>query len=334
MLGIWNLNKRSYFHMKWLGKLLGAFVFVIIIFLFLAPYELKAQLEGKPVAYLDSIMEDEDEGRLSFPSFVWVDPVMKEIYIIDAKNRIIIYTSDFFPLFTLDKRDGIEAPLGLVVDKEGNLYVAQGPSKRNKRARISVFNACLKWERDIYITGFEEADSFTPYRLAIDKNDNIYVAGNYSSRVLVINPQGHILDMISVKEEKGGERINVKLNDVAVDRDDRLYLLSEQESHIYVYDNNRKFLFKFGQKGGSTGKLSRPRGFSIDNLNGRVYIVDYMRHTISAYDKEGRYLFEFGGLGWGPGWFQYPRDICIDPMGRVLVADTFNDRVQVFQSKE
>lgn len=316
------------------GRLPGTFFFVIMIFSFLAPCGLKAEVKGPPVAYLDSIVEDEDEGKLSFPSFVWVDPITKEIYLIDARSRIIIYTSDFFPLFTLDKRNGIEAPLGLIVDKEGNLYVAQGPSKSDQRARISAFNACLKWERDIYITGFEGADSFTPYRLAIDKGGNICVAGNYSPKVIVINPQGHILDMISAKEEKGGERVNVKLNGVAVDKDGRLYLLSEEESHIYVYDNNRKFLFKFGQKGGSTGKLSRPRGFSVDSLNGKVYVVDYMRHTISVYDKEGKYLFEFGGLGWGPGWFQYPRDIYVDPMGRILVADTFNDRVQVFQPKE
>jgi DNA-binding beta-propeller fold protein YncE len=65
-----------------------------------------------------------------------------------------------------------------------------------------------------------------------------------------------------------------------------------------------------------------------------MYVVDYMRHTVSAYDKEGKYLFEFGGLGWGEGWFQYPRDIAVDSSGRILIADTFNNRIQVFQAKE
>ncbi|MDP2766476.1 MAG: hypothetical protein Q8O41_03360, partial [Candidatus Methanoperedens sp.] len=95
-----------------------------------------------------------------------------------------------------------------------------------------------------------------------------------------------------------------------------------------------KFLFKFGEKGGSTGKLSRPQAVGIDNRNGRMYVVDYMRHTISAYDRDGKYLFEFGGLGWGEGWFQYPKDISVDLIGKVLIADTFNNRVEVFKANE
>ncbi|MEW6418229.1 MAG: NHL repeat-containing protein [Nitrospirota bacterium] len=255
---------------------------------------------------------------------------MKEIYIIDSKARIIIYTSDFYPLFTLSKRNGIESPHGLTVDAEGNLYVAQGATKDNPRHRISVFNACLRWERDIYLEGFEGSDSFIPHRLALDKKGIIYVAALYFPGVLVLNNKGQLLEILSPEEEDK----KVKLTSVTLDSTGRVYLVSEEESHIYVYDENRKFLFKFGEKGGSSGKLSRPQAVGIDNRNGRMYVVDYMRHTVSVYDKDGKYLFEFGGLGWGEGWFQYPRDISVDSAGRVFVADTFNDRIEVFQAKE
>ncbi|MFZ6016227.1 MAG: 6-bladed beta-propeller [Nitrospirota bacterium] len=291
------------------------------------PHKLNAQ---PPVTYLDSITYDEEEGRLSFPSFVLAEPVRNEIYIIDSRARVIIYTSDFFPLFTLSKKNGIEVPQGLTVDAEGNLYIAQGATKENPKHRISVFNACLKWERDIYLKDFEGADSFIPYRLAMDRKGNIYVAGLYFPGILVLNTQGQFLEIISPEEE--GRK--VKLNNVTVDKMGRIYLVSEEKGHIYVYDENRKFLFKFGEKGGSTGKLSRPQAAGVDNRNGRIYVVDYMRHTISVYDKDGKYLFEFGGLGWGEGWFQHPRDISIDIRGRILIADTFNDRIEVFQPKE
>jgi DNA-binding beta-propeller fold protein YncE len=293
------------------------------------PYKLNAQPQGPTVTYIDSITEDEEEGRLSFPSLVFAEPFRDEIYVI-SRSRVIIYTSDFFPIFTLSRRNGIESPQGLTVDAEGNLYVAQSATKENPRHRISIFNACLKWERDIYLEGFEKADSFIPYRLAKDKKGNIYVAGSYFPGVLLINNQGQLLDTISPDEE--GRK--VMLNSVTVDQTGRVYLVSEAEGHIYVYDENRKFLFKFGEKGGSSGKLSRPMGIGVDNRNGRIFVVDYMRHTISVYDKDGKYLFEFGGLGWGEGWFQYPRDIAVDHTGRILVADTFNDRIEVFQSKE
>jgi DNA-binding beta-propeller fold protein YncE len=294
------------------------------------PHKLSAQPQAQSVSYIDSIVEDEEGGKISFPSFVFVEPATKEIYAIDSTGRIIIYTSDFFPIFTLGKNHGIETPQGLTVDDNGNIYVAQSATKDNPRHRISVYNACLKWERDIFIEGFEGAYSFSPYHLAADKKGNLFVAGLYFPGVIIINSHGRLLDILSPEEE--GKK--VKLNNVTVDTAGRIYLVSEEESHIYVYDENRKFLFKYGEKGGTCGKLSRPQAVGIDDRNGRMFVVDYMRHTVTVYSKDGQYLSEFGGLGWGAGWFQYPRDISVDAKGRVLVADTFNNRIEVFQANE
>jgi DNA-binding beta-propeller fold protein YncE len=322
--GYHNINRSHLLFLTFCSMLLTLCSMLVI------PHKLDAQPQGPSVTYLDIINEDEEGGKIFFPSTVFVDPVMNEIYIIDSKSRIIIYTSDFYPLFTLSKRNGIESPHGLTVDAEGNLYVAQGVTKDNPKNRISVYNACLRWDHDIYLEGFEGADSFLPYRMAIDRNGNIYVAGYYFSGVLILNNQGKLLEIISPEEE--GRK--VKITNVTIDKTGKIYLVSEEESRIYVYDENRKFLFKFGEKGGSSGKLSHPLAVGIDNRNGRMYVVDYMRHTISVYDKDGKYLFEFGGLGWGEGWLQHPRDISVDSAGRIFVADTFNDRIEVFQAKE
>ena len=306
---------------------------VLICLIFMLPKNLNAEQKGTSalrVTYVDSITEDEEGGKIYFPSNVFVDPVRNEIYIIDSRSRIIIYTSDFFPLYTLDKSGGVESPLSLAVDMEGNLYVTQSQTKEKPKHRISVFNACLRWERDIYLEGFEGSDSFIPYRLATDKKGNIYVAGSYFPGVLVLDNQGRFLEMLSPEEEDR----KAKLTSVTLDEAGRIYLVSEEEGRVYVYDENRKFLFKFGEKGGSSAKLSRPVAVGVDNRDGRMYVVDYMRHTINAYDSTGKYLFEFGGLGWGEGWFQHPRDICVDPDGRILVADTFNDRIEVLKPAE
>jgi DNA-binding beta-propeller fold protein YncE len=294
------------------------------------PYVIYAQTPASNVTYLGSITEDEEGDSIFFPSFVYTEPVKKEIYVIDGKTRIIIFTSDFFPLFTLSKGEGIEMPQGLTVDAEGNLYVAQSSTRHEQRNRISVFNACLKWVRDIYFEGFEGSESFSPYSLATDKKGNIYVAGTGFKGILMLNNQGKLLEIIS-PEDDGNQ---VRTNYVTIDKYGKIYIVSEEVSHIYVYDENRKFLFKFGQKGGSTAKLSRPLAVAVDNRDGTMYVVDYMRHTVSAYDKDGKYLFEFGGLGCGEGWFQHPRDIAVDSMGRIFIADTFNNRIEVYKRTE
>ena len=312
---------------------MGMIVIFCIFFLwFLLPAISHAESQGIHVTYVGVITEDEEDGKIFFPSAVFVDQVMKEIYVVDSKARIIIYTSDFFPLFTIDRRRGIESPSSVAVDSDGNVYITQSKSKENPRHRISVLNACLKWQRDIYLEGFKGAETIAPYRIAIDKKGNIYVTGSSYTGVIILDNQGKLQEIIS-PEEDGRD---VSLTYVTLDSKGRMYLLSEIESRIYVYDENRKFLFKFGEKGGSTAKLSRPVAMAIDNMRERIYVVDYMRHSVSAYStKDGDYLFEFGGLGWGEGWFQHPRDIAVDDStGRIFVADTFNDRIEVFKPKD
>jgi hypothetical protein len=246
-------------------KQVKIFSYITFILMVMMTSTLYAQEKSLTARYLDSIIEDEEGNRLLFPHFVFEEPYMNEIYVIDGGARVIIYTSDFFPVFTLTKSDGIEIPQGLTVDKEGNLYIAQPAARDNPRHRVSVFNACLKWERDIYLDGFEGIDSFPPYRVAVDKKGNLYVAGLYYPGILIMNNQGQLLDILSPEEEDK----KVKLNSVYIDEIGRIYLVSEEVSHIYVYDENRKFLFKFGEKGGSTGKLSRPQAVGVDSKTGK-----------------------------------------------------------------
>jgi len=40
-------------------------------------------------------------------------------------------------------------------------------------------------------------------------------------------------------------------------------------------------------------------------------------------------MHEFGGLGAGPGWFQYPTALALNKKGNLIVADLFNQRVQI-----
>jgi len=73
---------------------------------------------------------------------------------------------------------------------------------------------------------------------------------------------------------------------------------------------------------------------AVDKQTGLIYVADYMRHCLSAYDQKGKYLFEYGGQGAGAGWFNYLKGIFIDQGGRLFVADTLNERVQVFTMRD
>lgn len=125
----------------------------------------------------------------------------------------------------------------------------------------------------------------------------------------------------------------VQVAHVATDSDGHLYVLSEETSKIYVYSHTEELLFSFGQKGGSTGKMSRPKCLAVDEKKKALYVVDYMRHTILIFDLGGKFMYEFGGMGTGPGWFQYPVGLALNKNGNLIVADLFNQRVQILDIK-
>lgn len=287
------------------------------------------------VVCLHNIYEDYDGLALSYPTRLLADPFRREIYVTDTGNsRILVYTYDFYPLLAIGRSDGLEAPTGLAVDREGVLYVAQGPGKRHSRGRISVYNQALIWKRDITFSGFKGAENFCPSNLDVGPDHSLYVTGKDFSGVVVLDHQGEFQRVITPRDALAkNDAKDAMVCDVDVDSAGNIYILSEEMSRIYVYDRQERFLFKFGFKGGGTGKLSRPRGLAVDEARGRIYVVDYMRHAAQAYSMQGQMLFEFGGKGWRDGWFQFPSDIGVDAFGNVLVADTFNNRVQVLDLK-
>ncbi|OEU57522.1 MAG: hypothetical protein BAW33_04500 [Desulfobacterales bacterium C00003104] len=310
---------------------------IVCLFSFFLAFDIEsvpAQQPGKAVKInvVAIIVEDYDGITLSHPSSLFYDPFRRETYVVDSGNsRIVIYTHDFFPLTSIGKTRGIESPSSVALDSAGNLFVTQSPSAGHPNGRLSVLSASLKWKGDIRFEGFDGAQGFVPQNIAINNHDSLYITGTDYPNVVVLNKDGTLSHILSTADTVRDKSVNARITDVEIDDRGRIYLLSEDMGRIYVYDAQEKFLLKFGQKGGGAGKLSRPRGLSVDSDKKRVYCVDYMRHSVSAYSLEGQYLFEFGGLGWSKGWMQFPSGICVNREGYLLVADTFNHRIQVFE---
>jgi len=278
------------------------------------------------------ITRDNLNRKLSLPTSLFYDMEESELYVVTG-GRVIVFNPAYFPYLSLGKGRGIDSPTGVFVDRAGNLFVCQGKSNENPRPRITVLNAAFLPAEEIHLEGFPGAENFIPKRMAIGANGRMYVAGLNHRGLVVLNKKGKFLKVLAPKDYIVSPDMTrvATINDVTIDENGRIYLLSEEMGRVYVYDKDERFLFKFGDKGGSTGKLSRPRGIAVDAKKGRIYVIDYMRHTGNIYSMDGRFLGEFGGRGWGPGWFNYPSDIAVDDQGNVIVADTFNERVQVLR---
>jgi DNA-binding beta-propeller fold protein YncE len=60
-------------------------------------------------------------------------------------------------------------------------------------------------------------------------------------------------------------------------------------------------------------------------------VADY-GNRIQKFTSDGVYLTQWGTQGTGDGQFNNPAGVAVDASGNVYVADTDNNRIQVFGS--
>jgi DNA-binding beta-propeller fold protein YncE len=307
-----------------------------VVFLIIAPILVPAWSECAPASApadcIGVIKSDIMEQSFSYPSHVYYDAQEDEIYITDSgHNRVVVCSSNYFPIYEFGNSgagnfggmDRIDGTLAVVVRSQ---------RQSTEGVRLAMFDDAFLPAPDLMLRGYPnvEDQTFLPARVVQGKNSRLYVVSENGGPVYVFNPDGSFLHLLKPHDMVLGIRETATVKDVAVDKNGRIYLLSEQRGRVYVYDQNEILLFKFGQKGGDRGKLARPRGIAVNAERSEIYIVDYLRHAVSIYTLQGDFVDEFGGKGVGRGWLYYPSDVEVDGKGNVLVADTFNHRVQVF----
>jgi DNA-binding beta-propeller fold protein YncE len=281
-------------------------------------------------------------GQYRFPQTVHYDPEMDEIYVVGGggmhpSSRIMIYGPDYFPVASLGDGRGVRGPKGLTVDKEGNIYITQGGFE-DKGPRLTVLNAAFFTMEEVYFNEMEGVpEGFTPQNIAMSEK-YFYITGEATRGILVLDRQYNFkrwlvpMKVGGINEEVGDDPGHVnghQVRDVVVDSNGRIYLLCPDQGRIFVLDAEWNFLFAFGDKGGSSGKLSRARSIAVDVERETIYVADYMRHTIIVYQYDGSWIFDVGGKGISLGWFNFPTHVEVDRRSNLIVADFFNNRVQV-----
>lgn len=257
-----------------------------------------------------------------------------------AKPRLTIFNQAFFVskevVFANIPELADFTARKVAVAESGEIYLA-GQIGNAQLGGVVVLNPEGKFLR-ILVTPENNAWRPLPAEAAVDKaakelkDSGATPAADGASEAISI-PTGLKPKAKAAKKEEAedqGRMGAAYIEDLKIDRQGRIYLISREVSHIYVLNAKEEYLFKFGEKGGVAGKLSNPMSLAIDAERRTIYVCDYMRHTISCFDYDtGRYVFEFGGRGLAPLWFNFPNNVEVDQRGQVVVSDLFNRRLQV-----
>ena len=168
-----------------------------------------------------------------------------------------------------------------------------------------------------------------PYGIAIDANDNVYVADYNNHRIQKFDSSGNFISKWG--SEGSGDGQFFIPSSVATDLSGNVYVAEWGNNRIQKFDSSGNFISKWGSIGSGDGQFNTPTGMVTD-LSDNVYVADYNNHRIQKFDSSGNFIAKWGSQGSGDGQLNYPYGIAIDSSNSVYVTEAGNHRIQKFDS--
>ena len=162
-------------------------------------------------------------------------------------------------------------PHGIALDKQGNVYVADGEGKNGKGHVVVKFSPDGKVLMTLGHPGMPgDAEGYfnRPTQAVVALDGTIFVADGHgpgsNARIVKIAPDGKWLKTWG-KEGKGPGEFDVP-HGVALDSQGRVFVADRSNSRLQIFDQDGKFLAEWKQFG-------RPSAVFIDK-NDTIYVAD------------------------------------------------------------
>lgn len=281
----------------------------------------------------------------------------QQVFKIDARGILTIYAGTQREGFSGDGGPARQAnlwnPHGLVFDSQGNLYISDQRNHRIRRVdpagTISTFVITGTARRPNPVF---DAIKDLPAGLAVDAQDNLYIADPTNHRVLKATPQGVLSTFAGSGRRgfagEGGPAKQARLAgplDVAVDGAGNVYIADFGNERVRRVDA-AGIITTYAGSGvpGDSGdggpavkaRLRSPSGLTLD-AKGNLYIADSNNHKVRKVDSEGE-IETYAGTGeqglsgdGGPATaatLNRPYAVAVDPGGNLYIVDQDNLRVR------
>jgi sugar lactone lactonase YvrE len=159
-----------------------------------------------------------------------------------------------------------------------------------------------------------------PGDVAVDGEENVYIADTDNHRIQVFDKDGVRIRMFGSKGNGDGQ-FNVP-HRLVIDDDLNLYILDKENSRVQVLSSTGAFIRKFGGEGSGDGEFNEPSDIALDNA-GNIYIADAGNNRVQVFNNDGTFNRKFGVQGDAEGNFQWPLALTLDANENVFVIDAY-----------
>ncbi len=254
------------------------------------------------------------------------------IYVSDTVQRsVVVFDAPTGKARYIGEQEGpgqLLKPLGIDIDKKGNLYVADVSDKN-----IKVYS-----ENGDFLRSLNQRSLFDrPTGVAISPDGNtLYVidsGGISSTRHHLHIFDAHTFELKRTVGKRGTDEGDFNLPiQVTTTPEGLVYVVDGGNFRVQVFSAEGDFISTFGSVGRRSGNFSRPKGIAADSDN-NIYVSDSAFGNFQIFSSTGQLLLHVGDRGnrGGPGMFMLPSGIDVDEDGRVYFADQFFRKIDIFR---
>jgi len=268
--------------------------------------------------YLTTISFDEKGVGMRQPEGVACNDKSTLIIGDTGNDRLLRYTVDeknVMPAGEI-RVPQLSNPIRVQLNSKGEIFALDG-----KQRRIARFGSGGEFRDYINPDGVPPPTSFVPRSFKIDRNDNIYILDVFSSRVLVLSPDGKYQRHLDLPKDSGF------FSDLAVDFKGTIFVVDSVKAMVFVGAKDAKGFSPLTKS--LREYLSFPTYITTDG-RGVLYVVDENGAGIVVLGQDGSFLGRQLAMGWNQGLVYYPSQMCLNEKGEVFIADRGNSRVQIF----
>jgi hypothetical protein len=216
---------------------------------------------------------------------------------------------------------------GVATDNAGRVYVADTGA-----GRIEVFDSGEFG--NVYLRSIGEGVLVRPVDVEVDLRNRIFVTDEARDKVVEFDTLNRGAPFM---RDWGGS--GTELGRMSGPR----FIHTDQTGLAFNTEAGNVRVQWFAPKAGQMVAISafgtaeppafnNPEGLTVDGATRQMYVSNYnpTEGAVRVYDSRGFFLGQVAGPGSGAGQVSSPRGLSIDPLGRLIVADSGNNRVDVF----